>query len=63
MKTVAFRCPYTTLLPQITVTFDDGESVLVWSGLKKGPPRKLKFPEASQVIASVNGLMEETTSE
>ena len=27
--------------------------ILVWSGIKKGPPRKLKFPEADLVIKAV----------
>ncbi|KAK3864207.1 hypothetical protein Pcinc_030091 [Petrolisthes cinctipes] len=38
---------------EITITFDDGESVLVWSGLKKGPPRKLKFPDVAEVIETI----------
>lgn len=38
---------------EITVTYDDGENVLVWTGIKKGPPRKLKFPELSAVLKEV----------
>lgn len=38
---------------EITVTYDDGEDVLVWTGIKKGPPRKLKFPELSDVLKVV----------
>ena len=30
---------------------------LIWSGLSKGPPRKLKFPEASIVIDEVKKLL------
>ena len=29
------------------------EAVLVWTGLKKGPPRKLKFPESEVVIKEI----------
>uniref|UniRef100_A0A182YMS4 Uncharacterized protein n=1 Tax=Anopheles stephensi TaxID=30069 RepID=A0A182YMS4_ANOST len=28
----------------------DGEKVLVWSGMSKGPPRKDKFPEAKSIL-------------
>lgn len=38
---------------EITVTYGDGEDVLVWTGIKKGPPRKLKFPELSDVLKEV----------
>lgn len=38
---------------EITVTFDDGESELVWSGINKGPPRKLKFPELEEVLKEI----------
>uniref|UniRef100_A0A182PTD9 Selenoprotein H n=1 Tax=Anopheles epiroticus TaxID=199890 RepID=A0A182PTD9_9DIPT len=31
----------------------DGEKVLVWSGLPKGPPRKDKFPEAKAILDDV----------
>ena len=26
------------------------KEILLWSGLTKGPPRRLKFPEASEVV-------------
>ena len=26
------------------------EEVLLWSGAEKGPPRKLKFPDAAKVV-------------
>jgi hypothetical protein len=32
---------------------DEDEPVVVWSGIKKGPPRALKFPPAADVIASI----------
>lgn len=28
----------------------DGKETLVWTGIKKGPPRKEKFPETSDLI-------------
>jgi len=31
----------------------DGKETLLWSGLKKGPPRNLKFPAASDVVSSI----------
>ncbi|MPC29972.1 Selenoprotein H [Portunus trituberculatus] len=52
-RSKTFECS----LFQITVIFEDGESVLVWSGLKKGPPRRLKFPEASNVLTSIEELL------
>ena len=38
---------------EITVTTSDGEEILVWSGIKKGPPRKEKFPDAETLAAEV----------
>ena len=38
---------------EITVTTSDGDEVLVWSGIKKGPPRKEKFPDAETLAAEV----------
>ena len=38
-------------------SLEDGH--VVWTGLKKGPPRALKFPKHSQVIDSINSLMKE----
>ena len=38
---------------EITVTTSDGVEVLVWSGIKKGPPRKEKFPDAELLAAEV----------
>mgnify|MGYP002790768367 CR=1 FL=1 len=36
---------------------DGGEVVSVWSGLKKGPPRALKFPEPSVVLDGIDKAM------
>lgn len=38
---------------EVTVTFEDGTKALVWSGIKKGPPRKLKFPELDTVLKNI----------
>jgi len=38
---------------EITVTYDDEKDVVVWTGVKKGPPRKLKFPEMSEVLKEI----------
>lgn len=29
---------------------DDDSEILIWTGIKKGPPRKLKFPETPDKI-------------
>jgi len=42
---------------EITVTFDDDESSLVWSGIKKGPPRKNKFPDLEVVLKEIENQM------
>jgi len=34
------------------------EPVLVWSGIKKGPPRKEKFPEATEILQDVLSALE-----
>uniref|UniRef100_A0A8C5PKX3 Selenoprotein H n=1 Tax=Leptobrachium leishanense TaxID=445787 RepID=A0A8C5PKX3_9ANUR len=31
---------------EVTLERQDGKRIEVWTGLKKGPPRKLKFPES-----------------
>jgi len=38
---------------EITVTTSDGDEILVWSGIKRGPPRKDKFPDAETLAAEV----------
>lgn len=42
---------------EIIVVRDGEEDVTVWSGLEKGPPRKLKFPEAEQIVAEIDKLL------
>lgn len=41
---------------EVTLIVEDGETqeVLLWSGIKKGPPRKLlKFPEDHKLITDM----------
>jgi len=44
---------------QITANFSDDTLDLIWSGIKKGPPRKLKFPEVEVVMEIINKFMTE----
>uniref|UniRef100_A0A182NAS7 Selenoprotein H n=1 Tax=Anopheles dirus TaxID=7168 RepID=A0A182NAS7_9DIPT len=37
----------------VAKTKDDEKKVPVWSGLKKGPPRKDKFPEAESILDDI----------
>jgi len=38
---------------------EDGTVVSLWSGLKKGPPRKLKFPESDIIIHAIEKSLDE----
>lgn len=42
---------------ELVVSRDGKDDVTVWTGLKKGPPRKLKFPEAETVIAEIEKIL------
>ena len=42
---------------EISVVRDDGQTVEVWSGLKLGPPRRLKFPEADVLLKAVQDAL------
>ncbi|KAM7236251.1 hypothetical protein CapIbe_013437 [Capra ibex] len=35
---------------EVTLLRADGSSAELWTGLKKGPPRRLKFPEPHVVL-------------
>uniref|UniRef100_A0A674BAT5 Selenoprotein H n=1 Tax=Salmo trutta TaxID=8032 RepID=A0A674BAT5_SALTR len=37
----------------ILVEGEKGKDVCLWSGIKKGPPRKLKFPEPEVVVSAL----------
>lgn len=32
---------------------DGGKETSLWTGIKKGPPRKLKFPQPEDVVAAL----------
>ena len=38
---------------EITITDENGNTALVWSGLKLGPPRRLKFPDHQEFMDGV----------
>uniref|UniRef100_A0A8C6VF62 Selenoprotein H n=1 Tax=Naja naja TaxID=35670 RepID=A0A8C6VF62_NAJNA len=38
---------------EVVLLKKDGTKIELWSGLKKGPPRKLKFPEPSNIVEMV----------
>ncbi|CAL8330381.1 unnamed protein product [Gadus morhua 'NCC'] len=42
---------------EITLVEGEKESIL-WTGIKKGPPRKLKFPEPAVVVAALEEALE-----
>ncbi|PVU96558.1 hypothetical protein BB561_001097 [Smittium simulii] len=37
----------------------NNKEVQIWSGISKGPPRKLKFPDTSIIVSSVAKLLDE----
>uniref|UniRef100_A0A8C9UXK9 Selenoprotein H n=1 Tax=Scleropages formosus TaxID=113540 RepID=A0A8C9UXK9_SCLFO len=37
--------------------FGEGKEVCLWSGIKKGPPRKLKFPDPAVVVSSLQEVL------
>ncbi|ELT98806.1 hypothetical protein CAPTEDRAFT_101059, partial [Capitella teleta] len=43
---------------EFTIVKKLDNSTCVWSGIKKGPPRKLKFPEASEVIEAIKAALD-----
>jgi selT/selW/selH-like putative selenoprotein len=42
---------------ECTLVDPKGEEHVVWSGIKLGPPRKLKFPESGKVVELVKEKM------
>lgn len=46
---------------EITVYDPESESgTLLWTGLMKGPPRKLKFPDPADIISSLTTVLSQT---
>lgn len=46
-------CGFHFMQKKINITFLYHLEIVIWSGIKKGPPRKLKFPEAQVIISSI----------
>ena len=44
---------------EITITDDTNKDLQVWSGLKLGPPRRLKFPDPDDFIKIVKSKLED----
>lgn len=42
---------------ELTAMKEDGEELVLWTGVKKGPPRKLKFPVNSDLIEEAKKLL------
>lgn len=38
---------------EVTLLRADGGRAELWSGIRRGPPRKLKFPEPRDVVAAL----------
>jgi len=34
-----------------------GQETLIWTGVKKGPPRKLKFPSKEVIVKMINAAL------
>ncbi|XP_021365935.1 selenoprotein H-like [Mizuhopecten yessoensis] len=43
---------------ECTLFKEDDSEVLVWTGIKKGPPRKLKFPESEEVVKAIKKALQ-----
>uniref|UniRef100_A0A7M4EN52 Selenoprotein H n=2 Tax=Longirostres TaxID=1298654 RepID=A0A7M4EN52_CROPO len=42
---------------EVSLVKEDGSMVELWSGIKKGPPRKLKFPEPEKVVEALKSSL------
>ncbi|NXI63185.1 SELH protein, partial [Anseranas semipalmata] len=42
---------------EVSLVKEDGSAVLLWSGIAKGPPRKLKFPEPAAVVEALKSSL------
>uniref|UniRef100_A0A8C5AHZ9 Uncharacterized protein n=1 Tax=Gadus morhua TaxID=8049 RepID=A0A8C5AHZ9_GADMO len=40
-----------------------GKESILWTGIKKGPPARLKFPEPAVVVAALEEALEEAPEE
>ncbi|RDD45983.1 Selenoprotein H [Trichoplax sp. H2] len=41
---------------------EDGDKILLWSGIKLGPPRKLKFPDPDVIVKAAKEAIQTTTA-
>ncbi|NXJ05402.1 SELH protein, partial [Odontophorus gujanensis] len=42
---------------EVSLVKEDGSTVQLWSGIGKGPPRKLKFPEPAAVVEALRSSL------
>uniref|UniRef100_A0A669PMR1 Selenoprotein H n=1 Tax=Phasianus colchicus TaxID=9054 RepID=A0A669PMR1_PHACC len=42
---------------EVSLVKEDGSTVQLWSGIGKGPPRKLKFPEPTVVVEALRSSL------
>ncbi|NXO32678.1 SELH protein, partial [Cisticola juncidis] len=42
---------------EVSLVKEDGSTVELWSGIKKGPPRKLKFPQPETVVEALKSSL------
>lgn len=40
---------------ELSLKTANAKEELLWSGIKRGPPRKLKFPEPSEIVTAISG--------
>ncbi|NXX10723.1 SELH protein, partial [Podargus strigoides] len=42
---------------EVSLVKEDGSTVELWSGIGKGPPRKLKFPQPEAVVEALKSSL------
>ncbi|NWZ20564.1 SELH protein, partial [Asarcornis scutulata] len=42
---------------EVSLVKEDGSTVELWSGIGKGPPRKLKFPDPAAVVEALKSSL------
>ncbi|NXS58193.1 SELH protein, partial [Brachypteracias leptosomus] len=42
---------------EVSLVKEDGSTVELWSGIRKGPPRKLKFPQPEAVVEALKSSL------
>uniref|UniRef100_A0A674GVP1 Selenoprotein H n=1 Tax=Taeniopygia guttata TaxID=59729 RepID=A0A674GVP1_TAEGU len=42
---------------EVSLVKEDGSTVELWSGIRKGPPRKLKFPQPETVVEALKSSL------